>query len=84
MSRVKGRAASEFRPKLHSLTESSSLESLGKRSGMSGMTRAKSRAPSGFRPKLHIRAKSLILENLDLRYGKSGHESRQGPRRIHI
>ena len=84
MSRVNGRAASGFRPKLHSRTEKSSLESLEKMSGLSGTTCAKGRAPSGFRPKLQIRAKSLKLESLDIRSGKSGHESRQGPSRLRI
>ena len=62
MSRAKGRAASAFRPKLHSRAESLSLESLD-------MSRHKGRAASGFRPKLHSRAESLSLESLDIRSG---------------
>ena len=69
---------------LHSRNESSSLQILEKRSGISGMTRAKGCAASGFRPKLQIRSKSLSLESLVIRSRKSGHESRQGPSRLGI
>ena len=78
MSRAKRRAASGFRPKLHSRAERLSPQSLDIRSESLDLSRAKGRAASGFRPKLHSRAKSLSLQSLDIRCEKSGHESRQG------
>ena len=85
MTRAKGLALSGFRPKLHSRTESSSLESLDIRSGKSGHeSRQGPRRISEFRPKLHSRAESLSFESLVIRSGKSEHESREGPRRIRI
>ena len=58
MSRAKGDAASGFRSKLHSLSESFSLENLDIRSAKSGQESLQ------LRPKLQSRAESLILESL--------------------
>ena len=84
MNRVKGRAASGFRPKLQIRAESLSLECLDKKSGMSGKNRAKGRAASRFKPKMHNRDENLNVESLDIRSGKSGLESRQWSRRTRI
>ena len=80
MGRAKGRAASGFRPKLHSRAESLSLECLEMSRAVGRVSlylpklsreslvksRAKGRAASGFRPKLHSRTESLNLESLDI------------------
>ena len=84
MSRTKGRAASGFRPKLHSRAESLSLESLDIKSGKSGQESRQGSRRLRFRPKLRSRAESLSLECLDIKSENSGHESHQGSRRIRI
>ena len=80
MDRVKGRAASGFRSKLHSRAASLSLECLDMSRAVGReslyipklgphslvMSRAKGRATSRFRPKLHSRTESLNLESLDI------------------
>ena len=67
MNRAKGRAASGFRPKLHSRAESSSFESLVIRSGKSGHE-----SRQGPR---RIRIQSQIAESRrEFASGRSGHK----------